>query len=125
MKFEIEINVENGTVTPDPDAAPESITAQQILRARLRQSQSDETCKQLVLALAAPVGETITCDLWHHDEATALGTPEARFYRVATGIVVTARQLQVVPVFSGGPIYVEVTADTLTAPQKLKATCVA
>ena len=131
MQLDAVRTLTNGTVDPDPGVAS-TISAGLVFATRQRQPNSDVPNTVLVLALEAPAAETVTVDLYAVIEDSAPpqdvgnlpgAVPSARFFLIATGVVVTGSRLLARECFLGGQIYARVTADTLTTPRKLHATC--
>lgn len=132
--------IATGTVGPDPVANPELVPDVLLLRLPLRRPMVDTPVETLMLTLAnATAGDTITGELWLLDEATAQNdaaddpsaSPGARrFYRVQTGVVLTANRIVPVVPFTnpmplpGGVWYFRPTADTLTTSGQVRAVCV-
>jgi hypothetical protein len=131
MQLDAVRTLPNGTVDPDPGVAT-TISAGLIFATRQRQPNSDVPNTVLVLALEAPAAETVTVDLYVVFEDSPPpqnvgdlpgAVPSARFYLIASGVVVTGSRLLARECFLGGQVYARVTADTLTTSRKLRATC--
>lgn len=135
MQFETRVTVTNGAAAPDPRAAPADVPDELLLRLDPRKSGSDVQPARLLLALEAPAAEGVTVDLWVLDEGTepvpGIGPAQPnraarRFYRCATGVALTGGELvglQTANLPPGGRVYLRRTADTLTAPRVVKASC--
>lgn len=131
MQLDAVRTLTNGATDPDPGVAS-TISAGLVFATRARQPNSDVPNTVLVLALEAPAAESVTVDLYSVFEDQAApqdvgnlpgSLASSRFYLVASGVVVTGSRLLAREVFLGGQIYARVTADTLTTPRKLRATC--
>ncbi len=131
MQLDAVRTLTNGATDPDPGVAS-TISAGLVFATRARQPSSDVPNTVLVLALEAPSTETVTVDLYAVFEDTSppqdVGNlpgalANSRFYLIATGVVVTGSRLLAREVFLGGQVYARVTADTMTVPRKLRATC--
>lgn len=133
MRFEAAGTYVNGVADIDPEAAPATAITTHILGLRRRQPDSDIEGRRILLALDAPSGETLTLELWALDDATdpppdtdSPNLAGRRWYRFATAVVATgARIVEVTAIIPpGGTVYARRTADTLTAPRRLLASCV-
>ena len=133
LRLEGVVIVAAGVTGPDADAAPETVTTEQIMTLQRVQNFGDVPGKTLILALDAPETETVTVSLWHrggplNEPATVFPAAHgSRYFRFATALVVTGNRLQNVPCFVGGDIYVQVTADSIAGGQRrrLRGSCVA
>lgn len=131
MQLDAVRTLTNGATDPDPGVAS-TISAGLVFATRARQPNSDVPNTVLVLALEAPAAESVTVDLYSVFEDQAApqdvgnlpgALASSRFYLVASGVVITGSRLLAREVFLGGQVYARVTADTLTTPRKLRATC--
>lgn len=136
MRFEGSMQVTQNVAGADPIADPELVKTNQLLLLNARQPSSDVWGKRILLALEGAAGETVTCELWALDEETApnsnadspTGIEDRKFYRFATGLVLTANIMAEVTAACppGGTVYLRRTADTIAASQTrtVHATCV-
>ena len=134
MLFEATAQFVNAEADANPGTNPADIFQKHVLSTSRRQADSDVLGKRLLLVLEAPVAETLTLDLWAIDDATdqdgqndaPSGPSTRRWYRFATAVVVTGTRITEVTAAcpAGGKIYAQRTADALTVPRILKASCV-
>jgi hypothetical protein len=134
MRFEAAGQYTAGVADVDPIANPGRVTPEHTLLLLRRQQDCDITGRRILLMLEAPVAETLTLGLWTLDDATDPTVPAdapdvttRRWYRFATGIVVTGSQLTEITaaVPAGGKVFARREADALVGTRTLKASCVA
>jgi hypothetical protein len=129
-----------GTLGPDPVVAPGTVPDFLLLRLPQRRPFGDGPIESVLLTLDAAAGETVTFELWLLEESTeAANTADdpgalaanRKFYRLATGIVLTAHRLTLVQPYApavtpipAGVWYVRTTADTLAAAGRIRAVVV-
>ena len=127
MQFEASINLPNATGV-DPETNP--IGRDKLLYVSPRLSGADVPNQAVTFFLEAPVGETITIDLWavredqpkNLEPSTPDPIPSTRFALIATGLVITgSRLLQQHVKGVAGALYAEVTAETLSTERTLFA----
>ena len=131
MKLSANVKVEEGAAGVDPIAAPGTVPDSQIMRFSERANISDRQCRRLLFTMDAPVGETVTVDLFALDEGTVPNRIEGRqltdslkgerrFHLFHTGLVITAGEIAVSEEPAGppgGPVYMRVTAETIAGGQ--------
>lgn len=131
MKLSANVKVEEGALGVDPIAVPGEVPDRQIMRFSERANISDRQCRRLLFTMDAPVGETVTVDLFALDEGTIPNRIEGRqltdalkakrrFHRFHTGLIITSGEVAVSQEPAGppgGPVYMRVTAETIAASQ--------
>jgi len=123
MRFQMSTQFEEGVADVDPVAAPQNILTEHM---GTPDKYAPEDPDALFLALLGTAAETVTLDLYllieskepaaQPSEYVEAGT---RWFRFATGIVVTNGTLQKVEADlpAGGIVYARRTADSITAGQ--------
>ena len=119
MDFIGQVAVANGGTDADPVAAPASVLAAKLIgHAGEGPLRDRDTTQRFVLSfVGSAAGQTTTVEVWALDEATAGGAAaDRRFYRIATGVVLTHKVLTAVagPVPASGPFYIRQTAGAAT-----------
>lgn len=123
MKFQATMPAPAGATGPDPIANPQDVTEAMLLRLPERRAAMDVPLLASYLALDAPPGQTATFDVWCLDEETErAGLAARKFYRLRTGITLTAGQIVLLTPSAAvlaapvpmGTLYLRQTADTLT-----------
>jgi hypothetical protein len=125
MRFPHSVTIPNGASDANPDTNPGDVLAARLATPEPRGPSRDGGATQrLLLALDGAVAETVTLSIYALDEATLTSgvAADRRFYLIAAGVVVTAKQLAAVtgPVPNGGQMYFRVTTETIAADRTLK-----
>ena len=129
MLFDHTRTITNGAADPDPLASPELIVGRLPFVGRRRAGDSERINSRLIFALDAPVAEGLTVTVYAFDEHVRPEDGGDGWYIVEAGVAVTGRTVSYVDIPSNGgrdghPLYVRVTADTLTVPRTLKVAAV-
>ena len=124
MRFQSSGKFTEGVADVDPVSAPATLKPEHILP--LAEGSMGDTPDALWLALLGTASETVTLDLYTLIDETDRADSVARFidanhrwFRFATGVVVTNGTIQKVTadIPAGGVVYARRTADAITASQ--------